>query len=706
MSFKIINTKTKQITVLTVLAISLVGVLSTLLVKISTKNVSAQINYTQYDLRYKENMAGNITITGNSSGLSLTRPKAQEFGLRDFDSIDVFTTLDQSLQEPGYPKGTTRDWKKNSSNAFLNIPEGSKIKYAVLIWGGNYYWEDNTSRKVDQNQQINDPIEIVTPKGSAQVTPSPQYQYLIHQEVNDYKRWYYTNTADITPLITQGQSGSYAIKGIPSILSRNPIKSTEPDNIAGWSIAVAYQNDKDSVKNLTIFTGSQQSNAAPVTISGFGTPPNGAVKGSVWINAMEGDGGLTGDQMKFGENINTLQPLKTNNNLENNFFSSQINNSQGNIDSTGSFGTFNSKNSSSDPLSRQSWDITTVNISDKLKNNQRTASLQGTSNNDNYVINLVAMGIEIYAPRIIPVITVDKPVTKTGEKLRYTVTTTNTGTNKADNMILSSQIPEGTSFVDGSLTSAQSFVGNNPASLNFGTLEIGGTITYSYDVMVNTVPESKNYKNKAVSVFNWVMATGDQPTTGSADSNEVITVIDNQIDAIDDFATTEFGTPTIISVLNNDKYVNPADGSQILPTLSTENGKTAKNGTVEVLPSGQIKYTPNPGFSGVDSFVYEICDATNKCDTAIVTVNVLPDGQIAPIDNVPTILIPNTSTQSQTNPTEQGFSIPANLGATTNLAIRSGGNAVFWMVLTLLVVVLLSLGVTIIGAFDRDFDEN
>src|SRR5690606_34133867 len=40
--------------------------------------------------------------------------------------------------------------------------------------------------------------------------------------------------------------------------------------------------------------------------------------------------------------------------------------------------------------------------------------------------------------------------------------------------------------------------------------------------------------------------------------------------------------------------------------------------------STTITYTPNPEYSGPDSLVYEVCDATNLCATATVTITVTP----------------------------------------------------------------------------------
>ncbi|MEP3308339.1 MAG: Ig-like domain-containing protein, partial [Gilvibacter sp.] len=65
------------------------------------------------------------------------------------------------------------------------------------------------------------------------------------------------------------------------------------------------------------------------------------------------------------------------------------------------------------------------------------------------------------------------------------------------------------------------------------------------------------------------------------------------------------------------------DGDPIVVT-----GNTApSNGSVTVNPDGTYTYTPNPGFEGVDTFEYTICDNGTPplCDTAVVTITVVPD---------------------------------------------------------------------------------
>jgi hypothetical protein len=92
----------------------------------------------------------------------------------------------------------------------------------------------------------------------------------------------------------------------------------------------------------------------------------------------------------------------------------------------------------------------------------------------------------------------------------------------------------------------------------------------------------------------------------------------NDVVANDDTATTEGSTPVTIPVLTNDFDPN-GDTFTYSSNTSPSNGTVIWNGTAFV-------YTPNPGFTGEDTFTYTICDNQTPaaCDTAIVTVTVNP----------------------------------------------------------------------------------
>ena len=82
--------------------------------------------------------------------------------------------------------------------------------------------------------------------------------------------------------------------------------------------------------------------------------------------------------------------------------------------------------------------------------------------------------------------------------------------------------------------------------------------------------------------------------------------------AVDDRAQTPRNTPVTIDVLSNDTPNGATLPNVVTPPL---------NGSVIVNADGSIEYTPHTGFVGVDTFVYELCNA-GGCATATVRVDV------------------------------------------------------------------------------------
>ncbi len=83
-----------------------------------------------------------------------------------------------------------------------------------------------------------------------------------------------------------------------------------------------------------------------------------------------------------------------------------------------------------------------------------------------------------------------------------------------------------------------------------------------------------------------------------------------------DSATTDFNTPVIIPVLENDV---DADGDPLSVAAITI---PPPNGTAAINPDNTVTYTPNPGFSGSDRFYYKATDGMDLSNTTRVTVSV------------------------------------------------------------------------------------
>ncbi|MCA8986412.1 MAG: tandem-95 repeat protein [Planctomycetaceae bacterium] len=71
------------------------------------------------------------------------------------------------------------------------------------------------------------------------------------------------------------------------------------------------------------------------------------------------------------------------------------------------------------------------------------------------------------------------------------------------------------------------------------------------------------------------------------------------------------------SVLDNDTDVDNGSLTAVLETGPA-------HGTLSLRPDGTFQYTPDPGFSGVDSFTYRSTDGDLFSDPATVTINVTP----------------------------------------------------------------------------------
>jgi uncharacterized repeat protein (TIGR01451 family) len=87
-----------------------------------------------------------------------------------------------------------------------------------------------------------------------------------------------------------------------------------------------------------------------------------------------------------------------------------------------------------------------------------------------------------------------------------------------------------------------------------------------------------------------------------------------------DSATTTVGTPVGVPILEVDH--GSLQPSSVVITTQPVNGTVAWN-----LDTEQAVYTPNPGWSGVDTFAYTVYDAYGQPLTETVTITVLPRAQ-------------------------------------------------------------------------------
>ena len=93
--------------------------------------------------------------------------------------------------------------------------------------------------------------------------------------------------------------------------------------------------------------------------------------------------------------------------------------------------------------------------------------------------------------------------------------------------------------------------------------------------------------------------------------------IDEPFEVAPDLVQTPFNTLITIDIMANDSGENTFLNNVTSPI----------NGEVSIGLTGQITYTPNDGFVGYDYFFYQVCNDLSDCETALVGVQVLPEGQ-------------------------------------------------------------------------------
>ncbi len=135
--------------------------------------------------------------------------------------------------------------------------------------------------------------------------------------------------------------------------------------------------------------------------------------------------------------------------------------------------------------------------------------------------------------------------------------------------------------------------------------------------------------------------------------------------AVNDAASTAFETAVSIDVLAND---SDADGEQV----SLVGVGAAQSGQTNIV-DGEIVYTPNAGFSGVDNFSYTISDPENATDSGVVTVTVADDqtpGEPPAQDGPISLFLINADTDQLLDDISDGFLDPSLLNG-ANYAIEA-----------------------------------
>jgi len=180
---------------------------------------------------------------------------------------------------------------------------------------------------------------------------------------------------------------------------------------------------------------------------------------------------------------------------------------------------------------------------------------------------------------------------------------------------------------------------NNDSDADGHTLTVGSVTQGAHGPVINNggdVTYTPDPGFSGADSFTYTVTDG-HGGTDTATVSVTVTSSNHPPVAGNDSATTPEGIPVTVSVLAND---SDADGHALTVDSVTQgtHGSVINNG-------GDVTYTPDPGFSGTDSFTYTISDGHGGIDTATVTVNVT----VTSI-NHPPVAVDDSATTPQDTP--------------------------------------------------------
>ena len=403
--------------------------------------------------RFSTNDNGNITFAANTL---MVCPAAAGGCTAARNTSPIATGTNNALNNNSYsmqyvntaPGAVAGVASFDSSSATLSLPSTATVLFAGLYWGADTSAGGTIAGQAAPHAAPNCPgaaspttcanqvgLEVAGAPSYAQVTAS-------QVDISTGTTTRYNAFADVTSQVRAAGAGTYSVANVQA--------GTGGDRYAGWTLVVAYEDLTQPPRNLTVDDGfiTVSSGAKPISIpvSGFRTPPTGPVRTTIGFVAYEGDAGLTGDSATLSPNATGgSTTLSDSGSPGNNFFCSSITNLGVNV--TGR-----------NPNDTNNWayDSELVAANGVLPNNATSANIVVTTSGDTYFPAVVTFATDLFAPNVtsaksVANITHPGGPDRRGDELRYTVSYTNTGSDAATNFIARDVIPDGTTYVPGSL---------------------------------------------------------------------------------------------------------------------------------------------------------------------------------------------------------------------------------------------------------------
>lgn len=500
----------------------------------------------QPQLRWQDDVHGDFVLIGNtllhdcgednSNDSEIVSGRVQLCINSNLDGPEAFWAAGQ---DNGVAVATTTFTSADSASsaAMLEIPEGAEVAYARLYWTG-FRSTNQAGNEVDFAHS-----GFTTPQQRTVIADTPSSV----ARRGDTPYYYYQASSDVTSLVKQAGSGVYTLS---QLTTERPLGRLQGAS-ASWQLLVVYERDGDPTRQVTIFDGlqfvDQQTSPVTATITGFEVPDHQGFDAKIGVVAFDGQAEFLDDVLEVNGTrlVNAANP-------SGNFFNGTRSDESGL-----GFGLVgDDPQLTGDPGSYANLDMDVVNVRDLIDPGDTSATISASTgtgvNADVYVLGMLVTSITTLKPvftdslKTVEDLTGDPALALPGDELRYTIVVRNTGSDKALDTVLRDEIPEGTTYVPGSIVvgtgnDAQMIsdaanddqgefdvagnqivvrLGTGATAAQGGDLDIGEEVTVTFNVTIDLDISGQQVSNQGI-----VTARGDEgspeeefPTDGDPDN--------------------------------------------------------------------------------------------------------------------------------------------------------------------------------------------
>ncbi len=317
----------------------------------------------------------------------------------------------------------------------LVLPAGAVITYARLYWSASLAGAADTTVTLDR---------VGTDAFSQAITADASFT-----ATSATPQTYYQSTADVTALVQAHGVGRLSGErrgrdAVPEPQQRHHLCRLDDGGLlSAWPGAPP--------RNLAIFDGLDLINSTgpsvTVALSGF-LVPNAGFDAKLGVVTYEGDDSLTGDSLSFN-GVKLSDAL----NPQDNFFNGTHSWLGAAVSNAGDLPQLTGAARSVSGL-----DLDVVDVTARVTRGDTSATITASTNQDFYLLGAFVTSISTYKPdfsgatkTVTDLTTHPGGAVLPGDVIEYTISATNTGNDGATNVVLNDVVPNGLTFLPGSI---------------------------------------------------------------------------------------------------------------------------------------------------------------------------------------------------------------------------------------------------------------